>query len=75
MQAHALVHAPAEVLVEGARAGEHLFHILDLVNAPRAKVLVKFTCIVKCREHVHRVVEAPAAEWSVKLIGEGEQLA
>ena len=38
---HVVVHAPAEVLVEGRGAAEHPFHICDGGGVPTTDVLVK----------------------------------
>ena len=38
---HAVVHAPAEVLIEGLGFGEHPVHFRDAVEPPVAQVLVE----------------------------------
>ena len=40
-EAHAAVHAPAEVLVEGRSAAEHLAHVCDAIDCPTSYVLVE----------------------------------
>ena len=39
--AHVVVHAPAEVLVEGGGFGEHPLHVSDAVDRPTTDILVK----------------------------------
>ena len=41
MQVHAVVHAPAEVLVEGPGVDENVGHVRDAVDRPITDVLVK----------------------------------
>ena len=77
-EGHALVQAPAEVLVEGRGFAEHLLHRSDAGGVPRADVLVEGR---RCRaaprrtakqiRHVSHPPSLPSRDVAVRRLGGG----
>ena len=72
VQVHVVVHAPAEVLVEGRGAVEHLVHIADAVDRPTTNVLVEDRGAGEHPFHIRDAVNRPTTDVLVEGRGAEE---
>ena len=73
-QVHVVIHAPAEVLVEGLGIFEHVAHIIYLVDLPAAKVLVEDRGVLEHPAKILDLVYYPAADRPIEGRGFSEHI-